>query len=269
MDEDNILEKELQRSFSLRRTNKNLGMRMKDGVMTLDFAQDERLPQPVAQAMQTAEQYGEFYKDPGEAFVPTGEGLPAAGRAVLGGVRDAGQGFLDMTGELGELAEGVLPMGYITFDEQGLRFAQEKPVDMQKIELPEVPKGDSAVENLARGFVQFAAGMAAAPVRGLGYGAMMLRSGFADSLFDPEYGNLSTTLNELGLGNDITEFLDSQVGEDADAAERLKARMLQATEGAIIGSVADAVIAAFRAARSDSELKSLLKRGLQTAEESS
>ncbi len=267
MDEDNILEKELQRSFSLRMTNKNLGMRMKDGVMVLDFARDERLPQPVAQAMQTAEQYGEFYKDPGEAFVPTGEGFPAAGRAALGGVRDAGQGFLDMTGELGELAEGVLPMGYITFDEQGLRFAQEKPVDMQKIELPEVPAGDSAVENLARGFVQFAAGMAAAPVRGLGYGVMMARSGFADALFDPEQGNLSTAINELGLGNAVTELLDSKVGEDADAAERLKARLLQVVEGGIVGGAVDAAIAAIRTARGDPELKNLIKRSLETVKE--
>ncbi len=267
MDEDNILEKELQRSFDLRLTDKNLGMRLQDGVMVLDFAQDERLPQPVAQAMQTAEQYRQFYEEPGAAFVPTGEGLPAAGRAVVGGVRDAAQGFLDMTGELGELAEGVLPMGYITFDEQGLQFKTERPEGMQKIELPEVPKGDSVVENLSRGFIQFAAGMAAAPVRGLGYGAMIARSGFADALFDPEQGNLSTAINELGLGNEVTELLDSKVGEDADAAERLKARLLQAGEGGIIGAAADAGIAAIRAARGDPELKETIKRGLRPVQE--
>ena len=40
--------------------------------------------------------------------------------------------------------------------------------------------------------MQFAAGFAAAPVRGAGMAKNMARGGFADALFNPEDGNLST-----------------------------------------------------------------------------
>jgi hypothetical protein len=168
MDEDNILEKELQRSFDLRLTDKNLGMRLQDGVMVLDFAQDERLPQPVAQAMQTAEQYRQFYEEPGTAFVPTGEGLPAAGRAVVGGVRDAAQGFLDMTGELGELAE----MCCLWATSHLMNRVCNSKLSAQKYAEDRAARSSKGRQRCRKPFacfIQFAAGMAAAPVRGLGY----------------------------------------------------------------------------------------------------
>lgn len=273
MDQDDITE-ELTRSFRLRMTNNNLGLRRQDGMMKLVFVDDE--PSPVQQSAafgQMVEAQEQFQpKDselptPGKMLEDIGEMAKGTGRAVLGGVREAGQGFLDMTGELGEVAEGILPAGYIVFDEQGLQYTGEKPEDMQQLELPEVPKGDSAVENLARGAVQFAAGMAAAPVRGLGYGTMMLRSGFADALFDPEEGNLATAINELGLGNEFTELIDSKVGEDAEAAEKLKARLINSGLGMITGAVADAVIGAVRLARGDPELKGTIKRSLRPVQE--
>ena len=72
----------------------------------------------------------------------------ATGRAVLGGVGDAGQGFLDLTGELAELLESKVPLGYITYGPEGLGYQQEKPEGYEGMQLPEVPRGDSTVETL-------------------------------------------------------------------------------------------------------------------------
>jgi len=103
-----------------------------------------------------------------------------------------------------------------------------------------VPQGDSPVEAMARGQVQFGAGMVAAPIRGAGYVNTMLRGGFADALCDPDEGNLSTLLKEFGLEGAVLDFLDSKVDEDATAEERLTARVKQAIEGAGVALPIDA-----------------------------
>ena len=88
--------------------------------------------------------------------------------------------------------------------------------------------------------------MAAAPVKGAGVGANILRSAFSDALFDPEVGNLSTFIKEAGVENEFIDLLDSKVGEEATAAERLIARGKQAGEGALIGVPIEGVVAAVR-----------------------
>lgn len=198
----------------------------------------------------------------GDSLVDTGA---ATGRAVLGGVRDAGQGFLDLTGELADLLESQVPLGYITYGPEGLGWQQEKPEGYTGPQLPEVPRGDSVVENIGRGLVQFAAGFTAAPVRGAGMVANMARGGFADALFNPEDGNLSTFLKEVGLDNDVINYLDSQVGEEAGAEERLRARMKNTLEGMGLGALIDTTMAGFKAARSDEGIKGTIRNGLINA----
>lgn len=198
----------------------------------------------------------------GDSLVDTGA---ATGRAVLGGVRDAGQGFLDLTGELAELLESQVPLGYITYGPEGLGWQQEKPEGYTGPQLPEVPRGDSVVENIGRGLVQFAAGFTAAPVRGAGMVANMARGGFADALFNPEDGNLSTFLKDFGLDNDVINYLDSQVGEEAGAEERLRARMKNTLEGMGLGALIDTTMAGFKAARSDEGIKGTIRNGLINA----
>ena len=211
---------------------------------------------------QTDETVSEGLSRLGDAVVDTGA---ATGRAVLGGGRDAGQGFLDLTGELAELLESKVPLGYITYGPEGLGYQQEKPEGYEGMQLPEVPRGDSTVENVARGLVQFAAGFAAAPVRGAGMAKNMARGGFADALFNPEDGNLSTFLKQAGLENDVINYLDSQVDEEAGAGERLQARLKNTLEGMGLGALIDTTMAGFRAARSDEGIKGTIRNGLINA----
>ena len=77
---------------------------------------------------------------PAEDFMltPTGgpmEGDPVAAtaRAVGGGVRDAAQGFIDLTGELGEVMNEVIPAGYLTWGDDGFHYTTQKPEGMEQI----------------------------------------------------------------------------------------------------------------------------------------
>lgn len=200
------------------------------------------------------------------------------GRAVLGGVQDAVKGIVSTSDDIGQFIDSKLgSLGYINYDENGFSFSRDKPQDMPNMDDAfsqglrnagiEVPQGDGVMENLGRGLVQFAAGMGVAPIKGVSLLANMGRGAFADALFDPEGGNLSTLINEAGFGNVVTEFLDSKVGEDAEADERLTGRLTQALEGAGLGIPIDLAVGAFRAARSDEGLAATIKSKLQAVGE--
>ncbi len=216
---------------------------------------------------------GDVAMSAGEAVVdaamdPVGT-AKATGRAVAGGLRDFSQGVIDLSSELGGMIEtNVGSLGYLNVDENGVNWSKEPPAGAQPGQLgdlPDVPKGDSMAEGFARGLVQFAAGMAAAPVRGAGMGANMLRSGFADALLDPEEGNLSSLLKGMGLDYAVLDYLDSKVDSDAGPEERLKARILQAVEGTAIGVPIDVVMYGFRLIRSNKEAVEAVKETLAQA----
>lgn len=216
---------------------------------------------------------GDVAMSAGEAVVdaamnPVGT-AKATGRAVAGGLRDFSQGVIDLSSELGGLIEtNVGSLGYLNIDENGVNWSKEPPAGAQigqLGDLPDVPKGDSMAEGVARGLVQFAAGMAAAPVRGAGIGANMLRSGFADALLNPEEGNLSSLLKGMGLDYAVLDYLDSKVDSDAGPEERLKARILQAVEGTAIGVPIDVVMYGFRLIRSNKEAVEAVKETLAQA----
>jgi len=181
-------------------------------------------------------------------------------RGVAGGVRDAVQGFIDLTGEAGEVLQDRLPLGYVTIKDGNLGFSSERPENMTEIVLPQIDSGSSVSESLIRGLSQFVTGMAISPIGKAKEPLQFIkRAAFAESLFDPTEGNLATLLKDLGVDNDFVNLLDSQVDEDADAAERLKARLQQATTGTLEGAVLDGVVAAVRAARSDEGFKQTIK----------
>jgi len=193
----------------------------------------------------------------------------ATGRAVAGGLRDTMQGVVDLSAELGGIIETKFgSLGYLTIDENGVNYSKEPPAGAQPGQLgdlPDVAKGDSMAEGLARGLVQFGAGMAVAPIRGAGMGANMLRSGFADALLNPEEGNLSSMLKGMGLDSAVLDFLDSKVDGDAGPEERLQARFLQAVEGTAIGIPIDAIMAGFRLIRSNKEAVETVRETLAQA----
>ena len=144
-------------------------------------------------------------------------------------------------------AQGLLDIGY-EIDEALFGYHTPNKIDLSS--LPFYKDSDSLLGSLAQGLTQFmtvfagSGGLGGSTVRMLGAGAL------ADASFDPEHGSLSTFLREiatdesygnfhtvfkwLNVDNAVTEFFDSKVDEDADAVERLKARLVQAGEGSLI-----------------------------------
>ena len=249
-----------------------------DKGVSLSEAMDFRIPQDDPMAHLAGGMPMPEAVDPSSLPSDIGNFAKSTARAVAGGVQDMVKGVVSASDDIGQFIDSKLGgLGYINYDENGLSFSREKPQDMPDMDDAfsqglrnagiEVPQGDGVVENLGRGLVQFAAGMGVAPIRGVSLLANMGRGAFADALFDPEGGNLSTLLVELGISNDVISLLDSKVGEDAEAAERLKGRLKAAVEGTIGGGIIDTIVAGFRAARSDEGLTATIKGKLQAAGE--
>lgn len=191
-----------------------------------------------------------------------GDFATAGGRAVVGGVRDMGQGLIELGRDVAggiEQATG-LPEGSVIESSPILQplFSQD---------LPEVEAPKSAGEEFARGMTQFVSGFAAAPVRTAGYAGSLLRGGFADALFDPEQGNLSTFAKEMGLENELLDLLDSKVGEEASAAERLLARSKQTVEGGLVGVTVDGLVRVAKGLRKEPGVLEKVKGYLKPAKE--
>ena len=141
------------------------------------------------------------------------------GNVFVGGARDAIQGAGETISEIGNFV--------------GLNIPPPR--------LPEVDKPEGTINNIARGFVQFGTGMLASPVKGFGIGKNIIRGAFSDSYFDPEEGGFVTFLREMGVGPEMLEILDTRVGEDATAIERLQGRLGNAVEGSVLGGIVDTV----------------------------
>ena len=183
------------------------------------------------------------------------EEIPFLPRVVSSGVGSAVQGVIDLGGELGELVEGILPAGYLTWGPDGLQHHEEQPEDYEPFELPEVPKSGSMAEGIGRGLVQFVAGLMPTRWLGTGIGSMTARSAVSDALFDPEEGGLANFLQDLGFRNALTDFLAVEVGEDATALERLAGRGKLMLEGAGIGLPLDFLIFGLSAIKNNPELR--------------
>ena len=199
----------------------------------------------------------------------------STGRAVGGGVQDAFLGLAGLGEDIAETLETTTVgrgLGYIIPGLRNFNYARENVPGGMRLDQAidkglqdmglRIPEGDGAIESLARTLVQFGAGMAAAPVRGAGFLNTMLKSGFADAMFDPEDGNLSTLLRDLGLDNAVLEYLDSRVDEDADAAERLEGRFKQALEGLGLGLPIDMMVTGFRIAKSSEGFRGAIREKL-------
>ena len=155
-------------------------------------------------------------------------------RAVIGGVGDAINGLIDTADEIGQTITGE---SYIPFN------------------LPTVPEGDAVAEGLARDITQFMTGFASAGGMALKGLTKLTAAGAAgDVTFDPTEGNFSTFLRELDIDNSVTQFLDSQVGEDASAEERLRGRLANVAEGGLMGASIDLVVESLRWAKNNPEV---------------
>lgn len=205
------LEHELNRSWSLFQSGVPV---YKEGGM---LAVDEISPAP---GLMTQEAMAL-----GDAATP--KALDSTGRAVGGGLRDTAQQVLNVGGELVDGAAKLItgqPIGAL---------------DAVKNIMPKV-ETQGLGEDLGRLAVNVISNMLL--TRGAGIKNPLAVGGMVDALLDPEEGNLSTLLNELGVTNDVVTFLNSKVDEDAGATERLQARLKNAVEGAGIGYLFDGLM---------------------------
>jgi lysozyme len=128
----------------------------------------------------------------------------------------------------------------------GADFDEETWKDIPRLLGESTSTGESVVNGLTQ-FMSVFAG-----IGGFSKGSTLLqqtwKGGIADFLFDPEEGNIATALRTMGIENEFLAFMDSQVGEDADAEERLKARLITSLEGGAIGATLTKLVPAVMAA---------------------
>jgi hypothetical protein len=167
-------------------------------------------------------------------------------RVVVGGARDAFQGFLDVTESLGAELDKIIPLGSVNFDD-GVNFESGPGTG---ITLPDLPEPDTEAGKIARGVVSFLVGLVPAlrvakmlgvakkvekGVKALGASqrvsrvAGILTSGelaaeaTAQTVFDPMEGGLSNLLRDhAGLNDPVTAFLSVKEGDsEGEARSRL------------------------------------------------
>ena len=195
-----------------------------------------------------------------------GNSLMSAYRVLAGGANDVVNGFLDTTDEGGEVLNQYLgEAGFVSWDnENGLQLTQERPEGSDPFQFPPVPHGGGIVEESLRGITQFVAGMAM--FGGVGKGVSIAKSaataGLSGSLFDPVTGNLATMAKDLGVESELLDYLDSKVGEDADAAARLMARLKQGSEELLLSGAGAAVVHAIAGLKKSPALIAQAKHAL-------
>jgi hypothetical protein len=200
------------------------------------------------------------------------------GRAIVAGAGGAVQGFFDVTKEAAELIESVAGSAddylgtnlYVTWGDKSdissysLSLKDHRPDDpYQHFTIPNFWQDpETELGQMGAGIMQFVSAMAAVSlgtlatipyrtIRWMSYG------GFADALFDPEEGNFSTMLMDLGVPRyEVLQFLGTPVGKDAEASERLAQRLKQVIEGSLISLPFDLAPVLFSA------FKSLKESGL-------
>ena len=194
-----------------------------------------------------------------------------AGNALVTGVGKAAKGFIDLTGELAEVLEEVAPMGYVVWDEKGLRLEEKRPgEEFNAFTIPQFwTEPETEIGQIGAGIVQFVGTMAATSMGTLGtipYRAARYMSygAVADSFFDPTEGNFSTMLMDLGIPRyEVLQFLGTPVGKDAEAAERLAQRLKNAFEGGLIGLPFDLAPLMFKGFKALKENPDMLPRAIE------
>ena len=198
-------------------------------------------PEPEMQVMGTPiselEQAGEQVK---EDITPV----------VGGGLRDMAQGAMDLGAELlTEAGEDFLTQSGLT------REGAEIQLNIPAPRLPEVAEPKGMIGQIARDFVQFGSGMVVSP------GSTIPNAALSDAFFDPEDGGFITMLRDASLLPEAMNFLAVDVDGESDASDRLKQRLIQSGEGAIIGAVADQVIGTLKRIK---DTPDLLRRAGET-----
>jgi hypothetical protein len=183
----------------------------------------------------------------GEGIVPgVMQGARVAGRAVMGAaqaVLDTGADVLSTLSASGAVAPSMVPMPSMSpTRREDTGFSVVAP----ELPRPEV-EGEVAntIADLGTYLVLFATTGGFTAGRGL---LANIGSGMAaDFMSDPEQGGMVTLLRSLGVAPETLAPLDPQQAAAED--ERIRARLLSVTDGAVTGAAISAVVAGVRMLR--------------------
>lgn len=191
----------------------------------------------------------------GDAPSPTFGNEFAAGtmRAIGGGLRDTAQGVLDVGAELIDNQNRM---------DNRPQFARDAVKDVLPNWEPQ-----SLAEGIARTGVNVVSALMLTRTLGMGGSTFgnIASGAVVDMLMDPTEGNLSTLARDFGFDNELTQFLDNKVAEDAGPEERLRARMLGVLEGAGLGALIDGVMRGFKVIKDNPEAAAKVVGGLGVA----
>ena len=150
---------------------------------------------------------------------------------TLGGITDAINGFIDISGEMGEVLNQYIPYGYVTITKDGLGWQKEKPTDIPEWQIPTAPRGDTMFEPFVRGMLQFITGFALTR-GGTSIPELAKRAMVPGLLWDPVDGGIATLGRAYGpeFTKDMFAIIDTQVAEDAPAYQKLYGRLGNALE---------------------------------------
>jgi hypothetical protein len=168
-------------------------------------------------------------------------------RSIGAGLRDTAQQTLNLGGEI---------IDYATEKATGQPAGA---FDYVKGAIPEI-KTDSTAEEIVRLVTNV--GSAIFLTRGVGLRGAVVNSAAVDALMDPTQGNLSSMAKELGFSNELLDFMDSKVGDEATAEERLTARLKNVLEGAGIGGLLSTVVRGFKEIKADPAAAAKVAGGL-------
>lgn len=169
------------------------------------------------------------------------------GRPIAAGLRDTVQQTLNMGGEL------------IDYGAQKLTGKPLGAFDAVNGLIPQI-QTEGIYQDIGRGAVNFVSSLLL--TRGAGVKNMFSAGALADMLMDPEQGNLSSLVKEMGIETELTDFLANKVGPDADAETRLGARLKGALEGAGVGALFDVTLGALKGIKDNPELAAKILGGL-------
>ena len=191
----------------------------------------------------------------GEGIVPgVMQGARVAGRAVMGAAQAVLDTGADVLGAMSMGAAAPSPLvgmasNFVQTPEQQAQALRDFPgVTVVAPELPR-PEVEGEVANtiadLGTYLVLFATTGGFTAGRGL---LANIGSGMAaDFMSDPEQGGMVTLLRSLGVAPETLAPLDPQQAAAED--ERIKARLLSVTDGAVTGAAISAVVAGIRMLR--------------------
>lgn len=181
---------------------------------------------------------------------PTPKAFDSTARVVGAGIRDTMQQTTNLGAELidaGSTAITGKPVGAL---------------DKVKNAFPQIEMQGTG-EEVGRAVVNIVSSLLLTRGAGLRNPAMV--GAAVDALLDPEQGNFSTLIKDLGIQNELLDFLDSRVGEDATAEQRLYSRMQNALEGVGVGYLLDAAFGAIKGIKNNPEIAAKIAGGLAVA----